>query len=211
MTAQPLVLRQLRHHTRNTLQRILIEIHDFAAKTDASPDRRLLERLENRIRLSVEISDALFGVTREPAAFPERFDTLCRDLLSLFADAAQRLRLDISIKGTCPPELEMAALCATNEFVGNAVKHGMHMRLTGQISVLLTCCAESVELVVSDDGWGTAVAPKPRQGLGIACDLAEQFHGTLSIGRRDDNTVATMMLRTPQPEPASDAFYAAVS
>jgi two-component sensor histidine kinase len=211
MTAQPLVLRQLRHHTKNTLQRILIEIHDFAARTDASPDRRLLERLENRIRLSVEISDALFGVTREPAAFPERFHTLCSDLLSLLADAAQRLRLDISIEGTCPPELEMAALSVANEFVGNAVKHGMHMRLIGQISVLLSCCAEGVELVVSDDGWGPAAAPKPRQGLGIARELAEQFHGTLSVGRCDDNTVATIMLRIPQPERAGADFYAAVS
>jgi two-component sensor histidine kinase len=211
MTAQPLVLRQLRHHTKNTLQRILIEIHDFAARSDASPDRRLLERLENRIRLCVEISDALFGVSREPAAFPDRFHTLCRDLLSLFADAAQQLRLHILIKGTCPPDLEMAALCATSEFVGNAVKHGMHLRLIGQISVLLTCCAESVELLVSDDGWGPAVAPKPRQGLGIARDLAEQFHGTLSVGRRDGKTVATILLRTPQPEPAGDDFHAAVS
>jgi two-component sensor histidine kinase len=196
MTIQPLNLRQLRHHTRNTLQRVLVEIHDFAARTDASRDRRLLEQVENRIMLSVEISDALFGITREPIAFPERFRTLCRSLLALFADAAQHLRLNIVLEGTCPPELEMAALCATNEFVVNAVKHGMHMRLIGQISVSLSCCAESIELIVIDDGWGPAAAPKPGQGFGIARDLAEQFYGTLSVGRHDENTVATIMLRT---------------
>jgi two-component sensor histidine kinase len=196
MTVQPLDLRQLRHHTRNTLQRVLVEIHDFAARTDASRDRRLLEQVENRIMLSVEISDALFGITREPIAFPERFRTLCRSLLALFADAAQHLRLNIVLEGTCPPELEMAALCATNEFVVNAIKHGMHMRLIGQISVSLSCCAESIELVVIDDGWGPAAAPKPGQGFGIARDLAEQFYGTLSVGRHDENTVATIMLRT---------------
>jgi two-component sensor histidine kinase len=196
MTVQPLDLRQLRHHTRNTLQRVLIEIHDFAARTDASRDRRLLEQVENRIMLSVEVSDALFGITREPAPFPERFRTLCRSLLVLFADATQHLRLDIVLEGTCPPELEMAVLCATNEFVVDAVKHSMHMRLIGQISVSLSCCAESVELVVIDDGWGPAAAPKPGQGFGIACDLAEQFHGTLGVGRRGDKTVATIMLRT---------------
>jgi two-component sensor histidine kinase len=200
MTVQPLNLRQLRHHTRNTLQRVLIEIHGFAARTDASRGRRLLEQVENRIMLSVEISDALFGITREPAAFPERFRTLCRSLLALFADAAQHLRLDIALEGTCPPELEMAALCATNELVGNAVKHGMHMRLIGQISVSLTCSAENVELVVIDDGWGAATAPKPGQGLGIARDLAKQFHGTLSVGRNDGNTVATIMFRTTVPD-----------
>jgi two-component sensor histidine kinase len=200
MTIQPLNLRQLRHHTRNTLQRVLAEIHDFSARTDASRDRRLLEQIENRIMLSVEISDALFGITREPAAFPERFRALCRSLLTLFADAAQDLRLDIVLEGTCPPELEVAALCATNEFIVNAVKHGMHMRLTGQISVSLTCCADNVQLIVIDDGWGADSAPKPGQGLGIAGHLAEQFHGTLSVSRNDGNTVATIMFRTTVPD-----------
>jgi hypothetical protein len=39
-------------------------------------------------------------------------------------------------------------------------------------------------------------APKPGQGFGIAHELAEQFHGTLTVGRHDDNTVATTMFRT---------------
>jgi two-component sensor histidine kinase len=196
MTVQPLALRQLHHHTRDTLQRVLIEIHEFAAGTGASRSRHLLEQLGNRIRVSAEISDALFGITREPTPFLGRFHTLCHGLLSLFADAAQHLQLDISLEGTCPPELELAALCATHEFVGNAVKHGMYMRLIGQISVLLTCCAESVELVVTDDGWGPATAPKPGQGLNIARALAEQFCGAINVGRRNDNTIATIMLRT---------------
>jgi hypothetical protein len=120
MPVQPLALRQLRHHARNTLKRVLIDTYDFAARTDTSCGRRLLEQLA-RIKLSIEISDALCGTTREPAPFPERFHALCHGLLSLFAEAAQHLRLDISLEGICPLELERAALCATHEFVGNAV------------------------------------------------------------------------------------------
>jgi two-component sensor histidine kinase len=196
MTIQPLALRQLRHHTSNALQLVLMEIHQHALRKDPSSDRRLLEQLENRIMLSIEISDALFDITSEPAPFPERFRTLCDSMLSLFADPAQHLRLDISIQGTCPPELEVAVLRATHEFVGNAVKHGMHLRLTGLILVSLTCCAEGVELVVTDDGWGPAVAPKSGQGLGLVRGLAEQFRGMLSVTRRNDSTVATITLRT---------------
>jgi two-component sensor histidine kinase len=196
MTIQPLALRQLRHHTSNALQLVLMEIHQHALRKDTPGDRRLLKQLENRIMLSIEISDALFGITSEPAPFSERFRTLCHNVLSLLADPAQHLQLDISIEGTCPPELEVAALGATHEFVGNAVKHGLHLRLTGWILVSLICCAEGIELVVTDDGWGPAVAPGSGQGLGLVRDLTEQFRGTLNVGRRNDRTVATIMLRT---------------
>jgi two-component sensor histidine kinase len=117
-------------------------------------------------------------------------------MLSLFADPAQHLQLDISIEGSCPPELEMPALRATHEFVGNAVRHGMYVRLIGRISVSLTCRTEAVELVVIDDGWGPAAAPESEQGFGLIRDLVEQFRGTFSVGRRDDKTVATITLRT---------------
>jgi two-component sensor histidine kinase len=194
MMTHPLTLHQLRHHTRNSCKRILFEIHDDASWQHASRDRHLQEQLANRIRQSIQLLDAVFGTTSEPAPFSERFHTLCRGLLSLFADPAQHLRLDISLKGTCPPVLEMAALCATHEFVGNAVRHGMYLRLIGRVAVSLTCRSEAVELVVTDDGWGPAAAPKSEQGF--SRDLAEQFRGTLSVGRRDEHTVAMITLRT---------------
>ena len=136
--------------------------------------------------------DVLFGITSEPARFPERFQRLCHGMLLLFADPAQHLGLDISIEGACPPVLEEAVLCAAHEFVGNALKHGMHMRLIGRISVSLTCRTEGVELVVTDDGWGLAAA----QNSGEALGLAEQFQGTLSVGRRNNDTVAAILFRT---------------
>lgn len=198
MTTQPLALGNLRHHARDTLQRVLSDIHDHASTTYTSRERRLLDELADRVRLSLEISDTLFGITSEPAPFTKRFRNLCHGVLSLFADQAQQLRLNISLDGLCPRGLEMPALRAAHEFVGNAVRHGMHMRLMGQISVSLTGGSDWVELVVADDGWGAAAAPETIRGLGLPCDLAEQFCGTVSVHRRNDATIATIILRTPR-------------
>lgn len=193
---QSLSLRQLRYHTRNVLQCVLIEIHEHAANARAPRDRYLLEQLADRIQSSVAIADMLFGVTSEPRPFPERLHTLCHGMLALFADPTQHLRLGISVEGTCPPELEMPALSTTHELVGNAVTHGMRMRLQGRVSVSLTCSLDEVMLVVVDDGWELTHLDNTAEGLGLARDLAEQFCGTLSVERRRDNTVATVMLRT---------------
>jgi two-component sensor histidine kinase len=193
---QSLAVRQLRHHTRNALQRVLIEIHDHAAGKNGSRDRGFLERLEERIIRSVEISDALFSVTREPDPFPDRLAALCRGMVALLGDPEQQLQFDMSICGTCPPELETPVLRAAREFLGNAIKHGMHVRLVGRISVSLTCRTDIVELVVADDGWGLAKEQSAGQGLAIARNLARQFGGTLEIERRDGKTVAIIVLRT---------------
>jgi two-component sensor histidine kinase len=193
---QSLSLRQLRYHTRNVLQCVLIEIHEHAANARAPRDRYLLEQLADRIQRSVAIADTLFGVASEPRPFPERLDTLCHGMLALFADPTQHLRLDISIEGNCPPELEMPALSAAHELVGYAVKNAMRMRLQGRVSVSLTRGIDGVMLVVADDGWEATHLDDTCEGLGLARDLAEQFCGTLSVERRRDNTVATIVLRT---------------
>ena len=70
------------------------------------------------------------------------------------------------------------------------------MRLQGRVSVSLTCSLDEVMLVVVDDGWELTHLDNTVEGLGLARDLAEQFCGTLSVERRSDNTVATVMLRT---------------
>jgi two-component sensor histidine kinase len=192
---QSLSLRQLRYHTRNVLQCVLIEIHEHAADWRLQRGRCLLEQLADRIQRSVEISDALFGVTSEPGPFPERFHRLCHGTLSLFADPAQHLQLDISIEGTCPPELEMPVLRAAHKFVGNAVKHGMRVRLQGRVSASLTCTLDEVMLIVADDGWDLTHLDNTDEGPGLARDLADQFAGSISLERRGDNTVATIILQ----------------
>jgi hypothetical protein len=56
-------LRQLRHHTKNTLQRILGLIAQAPGLCDTPAGEKIAQELEYRIALSANISNALFGLT----------------------------------------------------------------------------------------------------------------------------------------------------
>jgi two-component sensor histidine kinase len=185
--------RQLRHHTKNALQRILVQIQKDEALQATHQGRRLVEDLEQRVLLSAAISDALFGLTHEPAPMPERLRMLCRSTIDLLADPDQTIRLDVSVEGLCPEALKSTVLRIAHEFVANAVKHGMHMRLMGRIVVRLSTEAGRTVLLVSDDGWGLPPRMEAGQGLSLADDLAREHGGTASL-RRGRTTVARLEL-----------------
>ena len=87
--------RQLRHHTKNVLQQILLQIehaHDLKATVRGS---QLLADLQRRILLSAQISDALFGLIRSPASLSERLRVLSDTTIRMLADGTQAIRLDV--------------------------------------------------------------------------------------------------------------------
>lgn len=197
----PLALTQLRHHTRNTLHRVLLEVQEQAAFCGGERGRRLLDAVAARIAHSVAIADALFGVTQAEAPFAERLRAMCRSTVALLADTEQVLTTQIMVAAPCPPALEIVVLRAAQEFVANAVKHGMHMRLVGRIVVRLGADEQcGFILTVRDDGWG----PHPTEraggeGLAIVRDHAALFHGALSVTREGGETVARLELPGSQP------------
>jgi two-component sensor histidine kinase len=190
--------RQLRHHTKNVLQQILLQIehaHDLKVTVRG---RRLVADLQRRIVLSAQISDALFGITLSPPAMSERLRVLSESTIQMIADGMQMIRLDVSVAGTCPEPLRQLVLRVAHEFVGNAVKHGMHARVLGTISVhLVTDTNGGTCLVVTDDGWGFHGSPDAGDGLKIAGDLAAAADGTIRL-LRTDVTVAELVLPAPR-------------
>lgn len=192
--------RQLRHHTKNVLQQILLQIehaHDLKATLRG---RRLLADLQRRIVLSAQISDALFGITLSPPSMYERLRVLSEGTIRMIADGMQVIRLDVSVAGDCPEPLQKLVLRVAHEFVGNAVKHGMHARVVGLISVHLASSVDgSTSLVVTDDGWGFHGSPDVGDGLKIAADLAATAEGTISL-LRTHLTVAELLLPAPRAE-----------
>lgn len=192
--------RQLRHHTKNVLQQILLQIehaHDLQVTGRGS---RLLADLQRRILLSAQISDSLFGITCSPALMSERLRVLSESTLRMLADGTQMIRLDVTVDGDCPESQRQVVLRVAHEFVGNAVKHGMHARVVGTISVhLVTGIDGCTALVVSDDGWGFHGSPDAGDGLKIAGDLAASVGGTISL-IRTHVTVARLELPSPRAQ-----------
>lgn len=193
-TEDAVAMRQLRHQTKNALQRIIAQLD----RTDlrSTPSGMILaDEIERRIFLTARISDALFGMTACPGPMADRLASLCDGTVSLLADVEQTIQTEVMVTGACHPSQEATVIQVAHEMLGNAVKHGMHMRLVGRITVSLQASRPdgSVTLVVADDGWGPVQSPDG-DGLPIMRALAERHGGTVSLERQNGWTVARLYL-----------------
>ncbi|HEX2944045.1 MAG TPA: ATP-binding protein [Rhodopila sp.] len=196
VTAAEIDIRQLRHHTKNTLQRLLAVIADTPGLCETPAGERLARELEHRISLSAAISNALFGLTESPGSMQERLRQLAGANVDLMRSPDQIIRVGVSVRGSCPMALREAALRGANELIGNAVKHGMKDRPTGRIVVRLVSDTTRTILTVTDDGWGFTGKPQDGEGLTLARNFAERHGGTLVLDGTD-GTQATLMLPHP--------------
>ena len=189
--------RQLRHQTKNALQRILNLVAE-APELRGSPAREeLSEELQRRILLAASLSDALFGLTHAPGTLAHRLSSLCDGILSLLGDPDAMIEIAATVDGDCPAALDETVLRVVHELVGNAVTHGMHARLVGHIRVTVRTAARLTVVMVSDDGWGCPDTMQRGEGLALATLLTERQRGHLRLHRRAEWTVATIELPHP--------------
>ena len=195
-SADAIAMRQLRHQTKNALQRIIAQIS--ATNLRATPaGNALADELERRICLSAKVSDALFGLTAYPGTLDQRLSSLARATIKLMADTEQAIDADVAVIGSCPAGLQETIVKVAYEMLANAVKHGMHMRLVGKITVRVQGNRDgSTTLLVSDDGWGPSEG-SDGEGSPIMRCLAERHGGAISIDRTDGWTVARLHLPCP--------------
>jgi two-component sensor histidine kinase len=190
---QDIDLRQLRHHTKNTLQRILGLIAEAPGLCDTPAGEKIAQELEYRIELSANISNALFGLTEAPGSMAERLRQLSGSVVEMMRGADQVIRVGVSVRGNCPPALREAVLRSAHELLGNAVKHGMKGRPTGRIAVRLVSDSDTTVLRVVDNGWGFNGVPRSGEGLALARSFAARHGGSLEL-EGVDGTVATLEL-----------------
>ncbi len=190
---QEVDLRQLRHHTKNTLQRIMGLIAEAPGLCDTPAGQKIVQELEYRICLSASISNALFGLTGAPGSMAERLRQLGGAVVDLMHDAGQVIRVGVSVRGCCPARLREAVLRSAHELLGNAVKHGMKDRPSGRIAIRLVSSGDCTTLTIVDNGWGFSGTPRLGEGLALARGFAEQHGGTLELDGVD-GAVATLEL-----------------
>ncbi|HEY0184039.1 MAG TPA: ATP-binding protein [Rhodopila sp.] len=198
--AEEIDLRQLRHHTKNALQRIVGLIAEAPGLCDTPEGERIVQELNYRIGLSATISNALFGLTGAPGSMAERLRQLAGAVVDLMRDADQVIRIGVSVRGCCPAGLREAVLRSAHELIVNAVKHGMKGRSSGRIAVRLVTDEDCTTLTVIDNGWGFTGEPGSGEGLRLAHGFAARHGGSLALDG-DDGTVATLEL----PHPAFNA------
>ncbi len=182
--------RQLRHQTKNALTRILAQVS--AGMTSPEACRRTAADVERRILLTAQISDALFGLTRAPGPFAERLGSLCDGVVGLASETDQYVTVSCRVSAEPPAAMAETVLRVVHEFVGNAVKHGMHMRLLGRIEVTVATADAGLLLTVVDDGWGCGMMPLAGEGLSVAHALANAIGGKVSLRRVGDRTISEM-------------------
>ena len=191
-------MRQLRHQTKNALQRIIAQVANSDLRSTEAGSA-LADDVERRICLSARISDALFGLTSAPGPLDVRLSGLCNATVALLAHPKQTISVDVTVSGTCPEALQGVIVQVAHEMVGNAVKHGLHMRLTGRISLRIWAGGtgapedQSITLLVSDNGWGPRKG-SDGDGLPIMRTLAEEYGGSVSLSRDDGWTVARLYI-----------------
>jgi two-component sensor histidine kinase len=190
---QDIDLRQLRHHTKNTLQRILGLIAEAPGLCDTPQGEKIAQELEYRICLSATISNSLFGLTDAPGSMAERLRELAGAVADLMRDADQVIRVGVFVRGCCPAGLREAVVRSAHELIGNAVKHGMKGRPTGRIAIRLTTEEDCTTLTVLDNGWGFTGKPRAGEGLALTRDFAARHGGSLTMDG-DTGTVATLRL-----------------
>jgi two-component sensor histidine kinase len=191
--AQDIDLRQLRHHTKNALQRILGLIAEAPGLCDTPQGEKIAQELEYRIGLSATISNALFGFTDAPGSMAERLRRLAGAMVDMMRDADQVIRIGVSVRGSCPMALREAVLRSAHELICNAVKHGMKGRPNGRIAVRLVTDDDCTTLTVLDNGWGFTAPPSCGEGLALARGFAARHGGSLAMDG-EDGTVATLEL-----------------
>jgi two-component sensor histidine kinase len=191
--APELDLRQLRHHTKNALQRIIGLITEIPGLCDTPAGEQIARELEHRIRLSATISNALFGLTEARGSMADRLRHLAGAVVDMMRGPDQVIRVGVLVRGGCPPHLQEAVIRGANELVGNAVKHGLKNRPAGRVLVRLVTEGATTTLSVIDNGWGFCGTPCYGEGLSLARGFAEQHGGTLRL-ENVDGTVATMEL-----------------
>ncbi len=189
-----LAMQQLRHHTKNALQRVVAQVAACPGLQRDPAGRALANELERRIHLSASLSDALFGFTQAPGPLDVRLRALGEAVISLMADGDQMIDLIVGVDGVCPAAYHDTLVRVAHELVGNAVKHGMHLRLVGRIEIVVEAGHHGVTLSVIDDGWGPCVNAGRGDGLRIARLLGEQLGGILKLDRENCQTVATLAL-----------------
>ncbi len=191
---EPLEMRQLRHQTKNALQRILWELSRAGGEECSLAGVRRLAVLEKRVCLAAEIADALFGFTRSPGPIVDRLHALGTGMIELLSAEEQNIALDVVEHGPSPDRFHTLIVRVAHEMIGNALKHGLRNAMRGTITIRLFAENHQLRLVVADDGCGFEPGLRRGSGMGLMQEMAAEHGGNVVLRRVGHLTAAELTL-----------------
>ena len=183
LVEQQALMKEVHHRVKNNLEVVNSLLSLQADFVDNRQARQVLVETANRIRVIADIHRLLYQTPKvaqlDLAAFVDRLAT---SLLSLYAEAAARVRLDLLAE---PVEIDLQRAVPIglilNELFSNALKHAFVGNRGGTIRVRI----DATGLEFSDDGIGlpASIDPcnSPSLGLQLVQVLVRQIGGTLKV------------------------------
>jgi two-component sensor histidine kinase len=168
-------LKEIDHRTSNNYQTVLALIA-AQARSAADPDvREALHQVADRIRAIANASRklAVASESLKKVRIGEHLDDLCKDIELGLARDGVRLECDFDEMVLSADETVSLSILV-NELVTNALKHAFPDDRAGTIRVSLTKRLGGAELVVEDDGVGTAGSGRSK-GTGLGRRLIDTF------------------------------------
>jgi two-component sensor histidine kinase/CHASE1-domain containing sensor protein len=183
------LLQEIHHRVKNNLQVVSSLINIQQRKLGPGASRQALQECQTRVQAIALIHDQLYQ-SRDFSRVP--FSQYAKDLAANVFHAAgvsSGVKLEVEVEEVALG-VDKAIPCGLilNELVTNALKHAFPHERPGTVRVQLgRTAADSVRLVVSDDGVGLPADLDIRHsdtlGMQLVCTLAEQLAAKLQALR----------------------------
>lgn len=183
LAEKEVLLREIQHRVKNNLQVVSSLISLQSRNVPPALKPYFQESLE-RIGAMGRVHEQLYR-SADAGTFgaDELIKTICADLAQIYGADRERIACRVEAAELVQLPLDAATPLAliVNEVVSNAFKHAFVDGRRGEILVSLGRTEEAIELVISDDGIGsagTATAVGPQSlGLRLIAMLAGQIGG----------------------------------
>jgi two-component sensor histidine kinase/CheY-like chemotaxis protein len=204
LAERELLLREVNHRVKNSLQLVLSMLSLQSAEFRESSARELFAKAIARVTAIASIHERLYQdndpLTLDMQAY---LNGLCAELERAGIGDERQAQLTSEVESIrLPTENGVSLALIVNELVMNSLKHGRPVQRPAVINVRLRRHdADQARLTVADNGPGMGAKANPPKGLGtrLISMLVRQLNGHLNIEDSADGlaTHVTFPLRPP--------------